>query len=131
MKNRPTHYQTFKKDNTMTGKVELYKDGDNMGIVTSCQTENDFMAVVCRELDLMIRNNHFFGDWEFQLNYWLPQIIDICLKYRGLEAKRVGEIKGYCTGECDGAPINAHEICGPAEYGNKPESQPISIRKIS
>ncbi len=28
----------------------------------------------------------FSNDWEFQFRYWLPQIVDICCKYRGYKS---------------------------------------------
>lgn len=72
--------------------VEFYKDGDRMGIATTCLTEGQFLAEVSAGLSKMIEDGAFDGDWEFQLDGWLPDIVEICCKLRG-QSNRVTEQK--------------------------------------
>jgi len=67
--------------------VELYKDGDTMGIATNCNTEEDFLNEMAEIIGSMIEEQKFAGDWDFQFGYWLPQIVDMCCKYRGFDSK--------------------------------------------
>jgi ribosomal protein L11 len=42
-----------------------------------------------KPLEKTLKEQHkimFFSDWEFQFEYWLPLIIDICCKYRGYKS---------------------------------------------
>ena len=95
--------------------IELYKDGDHMAILTDAKDEREFMDQVSELLAdvigsdngyLRVAGNEDFlyglqewlsgkdntgysglsNDWEFQLGRWLPQIVDICCKYRGYKA---------------------------------------------
>ena len=86
--------------------VEFFKDGAHMGISTTCQNENEFIQKVAEGLGKMEQNGDFNSDWEFQLVYWLPQIVDICMKYRGLKVERVGEIRQYYTGDLRGPAVD-------------------------
>ena len=63
--------------------IKMYKDGDHMGILTDCKDERDFMGQVSEVFAKMIQEKKFESDWLFQFEYWLPQIVDICCKYRG------------------------------------------------
>jgi len=77
--------------------TELFKDGDHLSIVTDAKDEGEFLLEVCEALDVLIGKGTFEGDWDFQLGFWLPEIVDICCAYRGYKstvAKRVMYIAG-------------------------------------
>ncbi len=57
----------------------LYKDGDRMGIRTSCTSLSQFHDEFVRALDRLIESDWADGDWEFQLHAWLPQYVDLCI----------------------------------------------------
>lgn len=80
---------TVNKDD---GMVEFYKDGDRMGIATTCTSESQFLGEVSAGLSKMIDEGTFYGDWEFQFDGWLPVIVEICCKLRG-HGNRVTEQK--------------------------------------
>ena len=63
--------------------LELYKDGDNMGIVTDAPDERTFTELFSSALSTLIDNDVHAGDWDFQLGIWLPQYADIVGKLRG------------------------------------------------
>lgn len=69
--------------------VRLYKNGDSMAIETDCKNEDDFISQFNELIDVMIENGDFLGneeaacDWKFQLDYWIPCLVDICCAYRG------------------------------------------------
>jgi hypothetical protein len=67
-------------------KTEFFKSGDAMSIRTNAATEADFLASVAEGLTSLIEGGKFAGDWDFQLRYWLPQIVDITCKLRGYKA---------------------------------------------
>ena len=58
-----------------------------MGISTDAANESDFMGEIEKLLADMMDTGVFQGDWEFQLQYWLPNIVDICCKYRGYKVE--------------------------------------------
>ena len=96
--------------------ISFYKNGDTMGIETDCKDEREFLEGVSETFSSMIAEGRFMAedllkaesleeipeiakkiniaspknlygnDWAFQLNYWLPQIVDICCKYRGYKS---------------------------------------------
>ncbi len=66
--------------------IELYKDGDHMAIKTDCLDERDFIQELSAFLNQLIYEGEYEGDWEFQLRWWLPQVIDIACAYRGYKA---------------------------------------------
>jgi hypothetical protein len=63
--------------------VKLYKDGDTMAIVTDAISEDEFLDQLGQAWHTLIENKYFEHDWYFQFSYWLPQVVDICCKYRG------------------------------------------------
>ena len=63
--------------------IQLFKDGDRMAIVTDAPTEDQFIRAFSDLLSRMIDDGQYEGDWEFQLGFWLPQVVDICCQYRG------------------------------------------------
>jgi hypothetical protein len=70
----------------MSAIVQLHKDGDNMAISTNAATEQEFMGEIASLLALKIHAGDHEGDWEFQLERWLPQIVNVCCKLRGYKA---------------------------------------------
>jgi len=73
--------------------TKLYKNGDSMGIWTDAKDEREFLDEVCQLLGDMIGEGLFIGDetlacdWEFQFSYWIPQIVEICCKYKGYKSE--------------------------------------------
>jgi hypothetical protein len=67
-------------------KIELHKDGDNMAIVSRCESEEDFTSAFVSALAEMIEAETHKGDWEFQLSFWLRHYAEICCAYRGYKA---------------------------------------------
>jgi hypothetical protein len=91
-------------------RIELFKDGDQFGIVTDATTEREFVQGFSELLGglisddvvaafestpggsvLDVNGGHYGTDWWFQLSYWLPQMIEIACALRGHEsdARRV------------------------------------------
>lgn len=62
--------------------VKLYKDGDTMAIKSEAEDEQQFIREISQLLSEMIDEGVFEVDWAFQLGLWLPQIADICSRYR-------------------------------------------------
>jgi hypothetical protein len=58
-------------------RVNLYKDGDNFGIESSCDNKDFFLDEIAEELSELIDSEKFKDDWQFQLRGWMPHIIDI------------------------------------------------------
>lgn len=81
--------------------IKLYKDGDNMGIGTDCPDERAFVDQISSSLSWLIDKGRFQGDWEFQLRFWIPQIVDICCKLRGYKSE-VHETKWLRAGQGPG-----------------------------
>ena len=97
--------------------INLYKDGENMAIVTDCIDEREFLGDMAVLLEGMIIEGQFMVfktnkppnkediengclhacDWADQLRAWLPQIVEICCKYRGYKAEVQQQIL-YSTG---------------------------------
>jgi hypothetical protein len=63
--------------------IELWKDGDDMAILTDSIDEDAFIRDFSEIMSAMIDDGTFEGDWDFQLCHWLPSFVDICCKYRG------------------------------------------------
>jgi hypothetical protein len=92
--------------------IRLFKDGDSMAIITDAPDEQAFVFQMADLLSRMLASGDFFvgkdandgtlvkvdnkkgeitgpidevyaNDWEFQFRFWLPQIVDLCCKYRG------------------------------------------------
>jgi len=90
------------------GMVKFYKDGDRMGIATDCTSEGKFLGEVSTGLADMIEKGDFDGDWEFQLDGWLPDIVEICCKLRG-QGNRVVEQKILKAGSVPSLDIAVSE----------------------
>ncbi len=115
--------------------IALYKDGDQMAIVTDCKSEEEFLREMSELLAGMIHDGHFMttkeqremavggknddgpiasipliddvdifsNDWQFQFDGWLPQIVEICCKYRGYKADIQQRIL-YSSGSLNNCP---------------------------
>jgi len=78
--------------------IKINKDGDGFQIKTNCLDEREFMDSLVKLLIEMIQTGCFENDWEFQLTYILPLIVDICCKYRGYK-NNVAESKILIAGD--------------------------------
>jgi hypothetical protein len=67
----------------MKARIELYKDGDHLAILTNAANEDDFYEAFCELLSNLIDADKYSGDWEFQFRFWLPQATDIVCRLRG------------------------------------------------
>ena len=67
--------------------VKFYKDGDTFALETNHSDYGAFVRDVVSELSAMIEANLFESDWQFQLDEWLPQIMEIGSKLRGYKAE--------------------------------------------
>jgi hypothetical protein len=68
--------------------IALYKDGDSFGITTALGNHDEFVSYFGTLLAVMIDENVFQTDWEFQLEGWLPMFFKIAarlLKGRKIE----------------------------------------------
>jgi hypothetical protein len=70
----------------MSAVVKFHKDGNSMAISTDAASEAEFMAAVVETLAAKIDSLEHATDWEFQLERWLPQIVNVCCKLRGYKA---------------------------------------------
>lgn len=66
--------------------VKFYKDGHNMSVSTNASSEEEFMAEAVKQLSEIVQRREYDNDWEYQLQRWLPQIVDVCCKLRGYKA---------------------------------------------
>lgn len=86
-------YPELMEDRSMTDRqppdrriVQLFKDGDQMGIRTTATTDEEFWRHLSAELGALIDAGRFAGDWDFQLSIWLPEAFEIAAKLRGYKA---------------------------------------------
>ena len=79
--------------------IIFLKSGDKMGIETNETTERDFLNQASSGLNDMIDSKKFEGNWEFQLDSWLRDIVDICCYFRGM-ASHVEIQTVLRTGSC-------------------------------
>jgi len=90
--------------------IKLFKCGDNMGISTDAQDEWEFLSQFSELLSGLINEGKYKNDWQFHLNSWLPQMIEICCKYRGYKANvqesRILSIGGFLPTEVEVASID-------------------------
>jgi hypothetical protein len=68
--------------------VKFFKDGDRMGVATTCKNEDAFLKRVSVALSDMIDEGHHEGDWHFQLDRWLPCVVDICYQMRDCDYEK-------------------------------------------
>lgn len=73
--------------------TKFYKNGDSMSIGTDAKDEDTFLDDCGRVLSALIDSGAHGGDWEFQFMYWLPQIVELCCKYRGYKS----DVTEQCT----------------------------------
>jgi len=92
--------------------IKLFKDGENMGISTNAQNESDFMDQFAELLSGLIEEGKYKNDWQFQLNYWLPQMVELCCKYRGYKSNvheyRIMSVGGFLPEAVEVAGIDDH-----------------------
>ena len=69
--------------------IEFYKDGDAMAIRTDAATDSEFLDGCSSVISEMIEKGLYGNDWEFQLGFWLPQIVDIACSLRGYKSEVV------------------------------------------
>ena len=132
--------------------IELYKDGNVMAIQTDAKDEREFIDGFSNLLSDMIYEGKFmnvadmeyigpeekesearkelsksFGnDWAFQFNEWLPQMVDICCKYRGYK-NTVHEKKLLIAGNPN---VNGLNLEGTSEHRNIKEEANGNRQKI-
>ena len=124
---RPRKKDTERRAAMASAKtVQFYKDGDTMGVRTTAPTSEEFLGECAEVLAGFIEGGSFEGDWDFQLRFWLPQIVEIACKLKGYKAD-VHEARVITAGTFDppqsalvaapgvGDPINADGV--PASAG--------------
>lgn len=105
------------KAHAMSATVKFYKNGDTMAITTDAITEEEFFAAAASALDTMIEEKLFGHDWAFQLEYWLPQMVDIVCKIRGYKAPTVQEVRMLAAGHIP--PDDADLVVALDRKGNR------------
>jgi len=78
-------------EDTVRVTTEFFKDGDNLAIRTNASTFEEFVGSIAKGLAAMIEERRFEHDWEFQLERWIENAIDIACKLRGYKADVVEE----------------------------------------
>ena len=56
-------------------------------IVTDCENEEDFLSDIAEVFETLIEIGKYDGEWGFHLQFLLPQIVEMCCKYRGHESR--------------------------------------------
>ena len=111
----------------MANYVKFYKSGDSMGMETNARDEGEFMDLVIRAWAEAIQSGAdewrdsadqpdampplWTHDLEFQLGFWLNQVVDVCCKYRGYKAADVRTEQVLKVGQCDEGPMNIEAEC--------------------
>lgn len=109
--------------------IKFYKDGDQMGIGTNCQTEEQLTLELSKKLSDLIEDKVFQHDWEFQFGYWLPQIVDLYCKIRGYK-NTVRESRWLLAGVGDGAPEVTKEMAVDLDETEKSESEKTLVDEV-
>ncbi|HKZ42469.1 MAG TPA: hypothetical protein VJ044_16020 [Candidatus Hodarchaeales archaeon] len=83
------HYRQFKKGASMPNgsRTQFYKNEDQFGIKTAATSERDFLEDFSKFFSEAVDSGIYAGDHEFQLNGWLPKVIEICCSYRGYKSE--------------------------------------------
>lgn len=84
--------------------IKLFKAAGSLAIMTEAVDEREFLEKLSALLSQAIDDEAYAGDWEFQLQRWLPQAVDICCKLRGYKAENVREKRVLIAGDCDPWP---------------------------
>lgn len=63
--------------------IELFKDGNNMGIRTDVTNPDEFISEISDVLGKLESRGMFHDDWDFQLHCLLPHIIEIYCRLAG------------------------------------------------
>jgi hypothetical protein len=66
--------------------VKLWKEGDHMGIETNASDIKDFQYLMAEALSTLIENKRFEGDWMFQLELWIPNMLEIAYALKGYKS---------------------------------------------
>lgn len=67
--------------------VQFFKDGNVMSVRTTATTPVEFLTGCAEELGTIIDSGRFRGDWQYQLDEWLPQIVELACKLKGYKAE--------------------------------------------
>jgi hypothetical protein len=116
-------------------EIELFKDGDHMGtkaiwhgaenhadgfggdIYSPADMLDVFESNYAQLLGALIDSGDYLGDWEFQLNYWLPQYTAIIAKlrastlvnlkfYSGSLFLSEGSLNGFCVASIENGNVH-------------------------
>jgi hypothetical protein len=81
--------------------IYLFKDGDRMGMVAEVAGSVDLQIEFIQLLSRMADEGSFQGDWEFQLEQWIPQWFCIMneLVYQLEPGKHTTHSRGDLSGE--------------------------------
>jgi len=114
--------------------TKLHKDGDALGVETCAQTATKFLQDIAVLLAAMIDHGMFCAfddgenagmcDWQFQLDRWLPPIVEVTVQiglrshlkefcghhYAGRLAGPYGEVYGVTNGFLTANGKRIHEI---------------------
>lgn len=104
MEDQKTETQEMGKKSVRT---QFYKDADRFGIGTAAATEEEFIEDFAKFFSQTIDSGYYQGDHEFQLNGWLPKLIEICCRFRGYKAD-VSEQRVIVCGDIN-FPVNLIE----------------------
>ena len=66
--------------------IEFHKASEGMGLVSTEPDEESFVLAFSEGLSKMIEEGAYPGDWQYQLDYWLPCFINIVCAYRGYKS---------------------------------------------
>lgn len=67
--------------------IEFYKDGTNLSVATEATEPDAFLRAAAKALSEMIDSKAYEGQWQQQLDGWLPQIVEIACKLKGYKAE--------------------------------------------
>ena len=80
----------------LDGTVKLFKDGDSMGVETTCTDPDVFTKYFCLAITSLMEQKAFKidndghpGDWQYQLERWIPNAFDVLLKLKGYKSDAV------------------------------------------
>jgi hypothetical protein len=130
-------------------EIALYKNGDSMGTLVSWfdSKKSDALGGQIYEhaemhdlfkehypilLGALIDSGIFYGDWEFQLRYWLPQYYEILRKTWSFTRINLADFSGVLRlveGNIDGCRV-AYMLSGEAHVmPHEPELKMIDPRE--
>jgi hypothetical protein len=96
--------------------TKLHKDGDALGVETRAESSNEFLQDISVLLAAMIDHGMFCAfddgenagmcDWQFQLDRWLPLIVEVAVQV-GLNS-HMKEFCGHHYAGCLGGSYGEH-----------------------